>query len=226
MMARRLTLLDACTIVLTVLIGALALWTFTKAPDVAYPMQFSASGDVNRWGSRSELALVFGFMSVMTAITAGMMGWYAGQSDDPARQRTLRAGQGLSLVSIGGVTGFMGWACLGSVFGAATPSASWIMALSGVILAITGAGLGRVGPNPVIGVRTPWSYKSRLAWDRSNRLAGRLFFWLGLGLILSAPVMPQPAGMMLMTALILVAAGWSVFESWRVWRSDPERQPF
>lgn len=226
MIARRLTLLDACTVVLTVVISALALWTLTKAPDVAYPMHFSAAGEVNRWGSRSELALVFGFMSIMSAITAGMMGWYAGQSDDPARQRSLKAGQIVSLISIGGVTAFMGWACLGSVFGAAIPSVSWIMALTGVILAVTGAGLGRVGPNPIIGVRTPWSFKSRLAWDRSNRLAGRLFFWLGLGMILSAPVIPQPTGIMLMTALILIAAGWSVFESWRVWRSDPERQPF
>ena len=24
----------------------------------------------------------------------------------------------------------------------------------------------------------------------------------------------------------LIAALWSVFESWRVWRTDPERQPF
>ena len=25
---------------------------------------------------------------------------------------------------------------------------------------------------------------------------------------------------------ILAAAGWSVVESWRVWRTDPDRQPF
>ncbi len=226
MMDRRLTLLDICTLILCVLIGSLALWTLTQAPDVLYPMQFGADGKVNRWGQRSELALVFGFMSVMVAITAGMMGWYAGQSDDPARKRNLRMGQLVSLISIGGVSAVMVWACLGSTFGASPPSVSWIMALTGVILTLTGAGLGKVGPNPLLGVRTPWSFKSRLAWDRSNRLAGRLFFWLGLGLIASAPVAPQPIAMMLTPALILIAAVWSVFESWRVWRSDPERQPF
>ena len=29
-----------------------------------------------------------------------------------------------------------------------------------------------------------------------------------------------------MVVLILVAALGSVFESWRVWRADPDRQPF
>ena len=62
--------------------------------------------------------------------------------------------------------------------------------------------------------------------DRSNRLAGRLFFWIGLGLILAAPIAPQPAASIAMPVVILVAAIWPVFESWRVWRSDPDRQPF
>ena len=223
---RRFTLLDAATVLTTVVIGAVALWVLIQAPDVPYPMHFNASGEVDRWGDRRELSLLFGFMALMAAITAGMMGWYAGESDDPARRRSLRAGQAVSLLSIGGVSAIVGWASLGATVGAGPPSIGWTMALTGLILVAVGAGLGRVGPNPVIGVRTPWSYKSRLAWDRSNRLAGRLFFWLGLGLILSAPIAPQPAGSVVMFVLITGAALWSVFESWRVWRTDPDRQPF
>lgn len=223
---RRFTLLDAATVVLTVAIAALAVWVWLGLPDVPYPMHFNARGEVDRWGGKDELILVFSFMALMTAITAGMMGWYAEASDDAARRRSLRAGQAVSLLAIGGTTGFMAWAILGAAWGAELPSTSWIMALTGLILVAVGAGLGRVGPNPVIGVRTPWSYKSRLAWDRSNRLAGRLFFWLGLALILSAPIAPQPAGSVVMSLLITGAALWSVFESWRVWRSDPDRQPF
>ena len=45
------------------------------------------------------------------------------------------------------------------------------MAVFGLLFAALGALLGRVGPNPWVGVRTPWAYKSRTAWDRSNRLA-------------------------------------------------------
>ncbi|MGA0544028.1 SdpI family protein [Brevundimonas sp. VNH65] len=223
---RRFTLLDAATVAVTAAIAALSLWVLTQAPNVPYPMHFNAAGEVDRWGDRRELALLFGFMAVMAAITAGMMGWYAGASDDPARRRGLRAGQAVSLVAIGGVSAIIGWASLGASLGAEPPAIGWTMVLTGLILVMVGAGLGRVGPNPLIGVRTPWAFKSRLAWDRSNRLAGRLFFWLGLVLILAGPFAPQPAGALVTTAAIILAAVWSVFESWRVWRSDPDRQPF
>ncbi|MNY05728.1 hypothetical protein D3C86_1384580 [compost metagenome] len=51
-------------------------------------------------------------------------------------------------------------------------------------------------------------------------------FWLGaLGLVAS-PFIAQPAGMIALIVGVLIAAVWSGYESWRVWRTDPERQPF
>jgi uncharacterized membrane protein len=226
MRTHRFTLLDVATMVMTAAILAIALWAATRSPDIAFPMHFNARGEPDRWGDRNELAALLGFMAAMTAITAGMMGWYAEKAEDQARRRGLRMGQLVSLLAIGGTTGFVLWAAIGAMTGGGPPAVGWTMALVGLLLALVGGGLGRVGPNPLVGVRTPWSYKSRLAWDRSNRLAGRLFFWIGLGLILAAPIAPQPAGAIAMGALIIGAALWSVIESWRVWRADPDRQPF
>lgn len=223
---RRLTLLDAATAVVATAIMALAIWTLTAGPTTPVPMHFGLDGQPDRFGDRNELGVVLVFMSAMTVITAGMMGWYAGLSEDPARRRSLRMGQFISLIAIGGTTVLLSWAALGGAIGAAPLSTGWVIAMVGLILAVTGAGLGRVGPNPVIGVRTPWAYKSRLAWDRSNRLAGRLFFWLGLVLLIAAPVAPLTVTAIALPVLILVAALWPVFESWRVWRTDPDRQPF
>jgi uncharacterized membrane protein len=94
-----------------------------------------------------------------------------------------------------------------------------------ISFALTGIGayLGKVGPNPLIGVRTPWTFASRLAWDKSNRLMGRLFFWGGLSGIVAAPFAPQPAGLSLLAAVLLASAALAAFESWRVWRTDPDR---
>ena len=97
--------------------------------------------------------------------------------------------------------------------------------ISLLFLAI-GAFLGRVGPNVAVGVRTPWTFKSKLAWERSNRLAGRLLFLLGLAGLIATPFAPQPAGTTVLIAGVILAALWSVIESWRVWRADPDRQPF
>jgi uncharacterized membrane protein len=223
---RRFTLLDTATVVVAVGILALALWTLTNGPTTPVPMHFGLNGQPDRYGDRTELGVLLVFMAAMTAITAGMMGWYAGRSEEQSRRRGLRMGQFISLIAIGGTTALLGWAALGGAAGATAFSPGWTIALLGLILTLIGAGLGRVGPNPLVGVRTPWSYKSRLAWDRSNRLAGRLFFWFGLILLIAGPIAPQPLTMIAAPALILVAAIWSVFESWRVWRTDPDRQPF
>jgi uncharacterized membrane protein len=226
MIKTRFTVLDALTALTVVGLAAVAIGVQVAGPTVPLPMHFDIHGQADRWGNRSELAGVVAFMAVMAAITAGPMSWYAKRTPVDARRRGLQIGQLVSLLAIVGTTAFMVWMILGR--GAAQPGVSMTMtaALMSLLFAVMGAFMGRIAPNPVIGVRTPWNYKSRLAWDRSNRLAGRLFFWLGLAGLITAPVLPQPLGFSLLIAGVLIAAGWSVFESWRVWRADPDRQPF
>ncbi|KQS53923.1 hypothetical protein ASG17_13280 [Brevundimonas sp. Leaf363] len=222
----RFTLLDALTAVLIAGLAAAAAWIAVAGPSGPVPMHFDAAMQPDRWGDRSELAMLIGFMAVMTAVTAGGMGRFAARAVEPSRRRGLRVGQLVSLLAIGGASVLILWASLSHSEGAAPPVAGLGMALTGLIFAVTGAFLGRVAPNPLVGVRTPWAFKSRLAWDRSNRLAGRLFFWLGVLAVVAAPFAPQPAGIIVVVVGVLIAALWSIVESWRVWRTDPDRQPF
>ncbi len=147
----------------------------------------------------------------------------AGRTEDPARRRALRYAQLVMILSIPVVSLLAASASLSgtSDIGGALP-----VALMSLVILLIGAFLGRVGPNPFVGVRTPWAYKSRLSWERSNRLAGRLFFLIGLAGLLTAPFAPQPIGLYAILAAISLAAVWAVIESWRVWRTDPDRQPF
>lgn len=221
-----LSLLDVATAVVVIAIAILAVWIALRGPTGAIPVHFNAAGEADRYGDRSEVALLMGFMALMAAATAGGMGWALHRTDDPARRRGLALGQALSLIAIGGVTLFMTLTMLGAAEGQPTPPMGWMTLGVSALLIVIGAGLGRVAPNPVIGVRTPWTFKSRLSWDRSNRLAGRLFFWLGLAGLAATPFLPGGWTMTALGVAILVAAAWCVFESWRVWRADPDRQPF
>ena len=224
-MKPRFTLLDAATAVAAVGVAALALWIAVNGPTGPVPVHFGLDGRPDRYGDRNEVAALLLFLAGLTAVVAGSMGWYAARSDDPSRRRGLRSGQLVALVSLTGVAIFSAWTTLAATGGEILePAVS--MAGVGLLIAAIGAFLGRVGPNPFVGVRTPWSYKSRLAWDRSNRLAGRLFFWIGLTGVLAAPLAPQPVGTIGLVVAILIAAVWSAAESWRVWRADPDRQPF
>lgn len=226
-MKDRLSLLDYLTVAVFGVQAAFALYIGVNGPTTPMPMHWNANWQVDRWGDRMEFATFTGGMAVIGFIAAAGLALAALRAEDQgdaSRRRSMQIGQGLTVFLFAAIGLMIAWASLGH---ATVDSGPAVMtgALS-LILLVTGAFLGRVAPNPLIGVRTPWSYKSRLAWDRSNRLAGRLFCLVGLAGLIAAPFASQPYGVMTLTAAALIVAAISVFESWRVWRADPDRQPF
>ena len=115
------------------------------------------------------------------------------------------------------ISAFLAAMALGVIQTSATALFAFVSALSLVL----GLWLGKVEPNPLVGVRTYWALRSRLAWDKSNRLFGRIAFWSGAVGLLATTVAPQPLGLRFLIAALMVAAVLAVFESWRIWRGDP-----
>ena len=215
--------LNLATVVLSLMVGGLGAWTFLAGPTELLPVHWNASGQADDWSTREVVGGVLVGMAMLTVLLGGGMALAAGRAEDPARRRALGYAQLVVVLSLPLTSLLIASA---SLSGATDISGALPMALISLVLLLIGAFLGRVGPNPVVGVRTPWAFKSRLAWDRSNRLAGRLFFIIGLAGLLTAPFAPRPLGLYALLGAILVAAVWSGFESWRVWRTDPDRQPF
>ncbi|HUH09105.1 MAG TPA: SdpI family protein [Brevundimonas sp.] len=223
---KRPTPTDMVAAIVSLLILTGAAWVAMLGPETPIPLHFDAAGQADRYGSRYELAAVLAGLAGLNLLVAWMTGRQAETVTDPIRRKGLRRGQWLSIIIMGAVAAFIGWSSLGPAAASGVTHLGGAMAFTALILLVAGASLGRVGPNPFIGVKTPWAYKSRLAWDRSNRLAGRLMFWLGAVALIASPFVAQPAGLIGLVVGALIAAVWSVFESWRVWRADPERQPF
>lgn len=215
--------LNAATLGLSLIVGGLGVWTVFAGPLELLPVHWNASGQADDWGTRELVGGVLIGLALLTLLLGGGMGVASRRTDDPARARALRYAQLVVILSLPLVSLLAASASLPGTtdIGGAVP-----MALMSFVFLLIGAFLGRVGPNPFVGVRTPWAYKSRLAWERSNRLAGRLFFIIGLAGLLTAPFASRPLGLYLLLTAIVVAALWSVVESWRVWRTDPDRQPF
>ncbi len=220
----RPALLNLATLVVVTVQLAYAIHVWLNGPTDPIPMHFGLNGEPDRWGDRTEAALLIGGLGFLNLVVSGGMGLAASRTDDPARARSLRFGQLVSLIAMVGVTALIAAISVGGLDPA--NGLQFHMAGLGLLFAVIGGYMGKVGPNPFVGVRTPWTYKSRLAWDRSNRLAGRLMFWMGLLGLIGSAFAPQPLGLGLLVGAIILAAALSIFESWRVWRSDPERQPF
>ena len=219
----RLSNADRATAAVTVMIAAAAAWIYLAGPTELMPYHFGADGQADGWAGREAIGGGIGGLALLTAVFAGGMGIAAARAEEAAGARSLRLGQVLILTTFLALSVF---AAAASLSGLTSLAAAIPMAGLSAIFLLVGAPLGRVGPNRFVGIRTPWSYKSRLAWDRSNRLAGRLFFLIGLVGLAVAPIAPQPLGYLVLIGAVALAAVLSALESWRVWRTDPERQPF
>lgn len=219
----KLAAADVATFVTGLLVVAAGVAVIIAGPTELMPVHYALDGQADRWGERAEVGGLIAAMGALILVLGGGMGLYAARAEDPARRRSLRMAQLVTLLVLLGVALFAGGA---SVMGVTSIAGGLPMAGLSIIFLAGGAFLGRVGPNPFVGVRTPWAYKSRLAWDRSNRLAGRLMFVLGLFGLAASAFAPQPAGLIALIVGLLIAVLWAAVESWRVWRTDPDRQPF
>ena len=202
--------------------ASLAGYIALRGPTTPIPMHFDWSGAVNRWGGRGEAALVVGGMACLSAILTlglGQLSLRKGSGGAPHKLRHSESlGLGITSASCGLIAAMtFGWIHQGDA------SVRLQMAFLNAIFLLLGAYLGKVGPNALVGVRTPWTFGSRLAWDKSNRLAGRLLFWGGLTGLIAAAFVPQPLGLHATIIGLLAAGAASAFESWRVWRTDPDR---
>lgn len=52
-------------------------------------------------------------------------------------------------------------------------------ALVGALLLVIGSLMGRMRPNAIMGIRTPWTLTSQKSWDASHRVGGWLFMAIG-----------------------------------------------
>jgi len=197
-------------------------WTFGSTAQI--PMHFDISGEVDRWGDRTEAALVIGGMAAVSLITGLLLEANARRPEaDDARRRGLGIARSIAISAPCLVSAMMAGLAL-SQNPTALGGLHFVLTAVCALMVVIGAIMGKVAPNAFVGVRTPWSLNSKLAWEKSNRLAGRLFFWFGLVGVFLAPTAPQPLGMQVFVGAVVAIATVTVFESWRVWRADPERR--
>jgi len=223
----RLDIVDLCAAAAAAAALALAFHIWRYGPAGLIPLHLDFRGRVDGWGDRNEAALVLGAMTVVLGLGYALLAamGHSQAPDSPAR-RGLRLARMAVLVVGALVVGLIAEMVFGGAAPGADPAgpARLRVGTLSLIFAVVGALIGKAGPNPIVGVRTYWALKSRLAWDKSNRLAGRLFFWIGLAGLIAAPAAPPELATTILIVAILSAAAVSVFESWRVWRADPERR--
>ena len=221
--------IDLASIGVVAAMAATSAYTALNGPEGPVPVHMDITGAVDRWGTSGEMAAGMAFI---TALTAGIALYCAvlkrdrRTADQAARSpRGFMAGRILGLIAPAGALALMAAVTFGGLEPGESqaPMARLMMGGLSLTLLVIGAILGKTAPNAFVGLRTYWSLTSRLSWDKSNRLAGRLFFWIGLVGLAATPFLAPEVGMPLLIGAVILAAAVSIFESWRVWRIDPNR---
>jgi uncharacterized membrane protein len=199
-----------------------SLWAFGQlSRDARIPTHWNVRGQVDGYAGKSALFL-------MPAILAGLaLLLFTIPKFEPRRghlQRSAVAYRWIWLVVVAFVAGVQ-VLIIAAALGRRVAMDRWLVGGLGIVFLIAGNFLGKIRSNFVMGVRTPWTLSSELAWNRTHRLAGWLFV-IG-GAILLCGVIAGLHGLPLMAILLgwiaVTVAACTVY-SYVVWRSDPNRR--
>jgi uncharacterized membrane protein len=89
----------------------------------------------------------------------------------------------------------------------------------GALLLVIGILMPKMKQNRVMGVRTPWTLKNEVVWQKSQRFGGMLFITAGAFLLLSW-LLPSPWNVALPLGYLMLCAVGIVVHSYIVYRKE------
>ena len=164
---------------------ALVAVLYARLPDQV-PMHWGIDGEVNRWGSKSELWLM-GALGPLFALLFQFL-----PRLDPRKrsyEKFQKYYEATALVLTAFIAVIMG-VTLAEILRPGTLSLGRVIsALVGLLFLFLGNLMGKVKSNFFLGIRNPWTLSDPDVWNRTQRLSGRLSFVSGLLILLSSFLM-------------------------------------
>ncbi len=190
-------------------------------PGSQVPVHWNAAGEVDRYGGKVEGLLL------IPAVTLGLAGLFAAVPRiDPKGDNILRSWEAYRVVwaTMLGVMLFVQAGIVATVLGVPLQIGSLIPAGVGVLFILIGNYMGKIRPNYMFGVRTPWTLASDLSWNKTHRLTGWLFVLLGFFMIVASLLgLGEIWVWGLLAGIVVVLVTVAVY-SYVVWKDDPARR--
>lgn len=160
------------------------------------PMHWNASGEIDRWGDKSELFMMIFMLTGITYLIFLVIPYI-----DP-KQKLQNMGNKLNnLRMILGL--FMSALAIYILFSIQqkTSNPVLIFPLVGLLFAFLGNYFKTIKPNYFIGIKTPWTLENEEVWKKTHLLGGKLWF---VGGLLMALTFVLPNNIQIYTFLTIV----------------------
>ena len=200
------------------LMFAVSLWAWGQVPaDAQVPIHWNAAGQPDDYGSK------FVGIFLLPLVSVGMVALFSLiRYIDPKRANIERSATAFR-ATLYGVLCFMLALHVAAMLNTVgyTFNLGYVAAPAvGIMFIVMGNYMGKIRRNYMFGVRTPWTLASELAWNKTHRLAGKLFVGAGLLIVLAALWNPLFAIYTMMGAIFVTLALTMGYSYW-VWKHDP-----
>lgn len=198
-------------------------WAWPQLPaDARIPIHWGADGQVDGWADKTIGLLL------LPAIAAGIAVMFAViPLIEPRRRNLERSATAYGAIWVGVMLllGGVQLLIIGTALGGSFDTTRLVFVGTGALFIVIGNYLPKVRPNYMVGIRTPWTLTSDVAWTRTHRMGGRLFVIEGIAMILLGLVGVTGvalAGALIGGVLVLLVVVFAY--SYQVWKADPEKR--
>jgi uncharacterized membrane protein len=182
------------------------------------PTHWNMAGDVDGWSSRFLGAWLMPLMMAVILIILRVVPLI-----DPRRANYAKfSGAYEAIVSVTMVFMFgLHLMLLAAATGSKVPVGRIVPGAVGLFFVFIGWLLPKAHPNWFIGIRTPWTLTSDVAWEKTHRLGGVLFAACGVATMIAALVVPEQAIWILIATTVATVVSLLAY-SFIVWKRDKQ----
>lgn len=195
-------------------------WMWSELPeDATVPIHWSFGGQPDLLSNR-----LLGLLLMPLVVIGNTTLFYFLPRMEPRRQHFFQSLQTFKIIWIG-VTLLLAAVHLIILLAASGRHLNitqYIPLAVGILFLVMRNYQGKIRSNYILGIKTPWTLSSELSWNKTHRLAGKLFMLLGGLLILSVII---DSSLFLRLVIGIGVPGTVITEfvySYLVWRSDPK----
>ena len=205
-----------------IFMAAVAAWAWGQIPaGRQIAIHWDAAGNPNGYASKPVALLLIPALSLVIAVLLAVV-----PQLEPRRLNLARSAKPYMVGWIGSMV-VLAVAQLLIVLAAVGHPANSVLIASlavGALLVVVGNYLGKARSNFFFGIRTPWTLSSDLSWDKTHRLAGRIFVAVGIAMVI-AGLTRSATVFLVVFAILLALIVWVTVYSYLVWRGDPLKHP-
>ena len=211
------------SVAVVVAMFAISAWAWGQLPaDASIPIHWGLDGQVDGYASKTVGLLLLPLTAAGLAALLAVI-----PRIEPRRANLERSGKAYSATWVAVMTllGLVHVLAIAVALGSSIDVPRLILIGVGAVFVVIGNYLPTVRPNYLMGIRTPWTLSSDVAWVKTHRVGGRLFVLEGLAMMALGVLGLSPE---YLAVAVIAAIGLQIVVvfaySYRVWKADPAKR--